>query len=65
MAKSKDYAAVPPDIVAAARPLREMRRPTACNNGRVCWVRDGAAAFPRHLPTGLPKCLGCGGVPRP
>lgn len=42
------------DIVARFEEARAVLRPLKCDSGKVCWVRDGAAAT-----KGDRVCVGC------
>ncbi len=53
-----------PDVIAAARPLREDHRPAECDARAGCWVQVGPAGcstveFPSN--NKAPRCCACGG----
>lgn len=50
-----------PMIIAETRHFREDAKPDACDGGKLCWVRDGIAAYKMGQPGGC--CSGCGGKP--
>jgi hypothetical protein len=55
---------IPPELVEAAKPMREMRAPPECTRGAKCWVLQGARAMTPPRTSGRYKCTGCGGWPR-
>ena len=58
----------PPDLVAAAQPMREGRKPLGCHYSSPCWVLDGRRSLTDtgfgSIHRGIPRCIGCGGKPR-
>jgi hypothetical protein len=51
----------PADLTAICRERRAVCAPLKCDQGQICWVRDGAPAFGPAGPGG--RCKGCGGKP--
>lgn len=49
-------------LFAEYAPHREPHRPLECDQGAVCWVRDGPPSI-AHVGTGG-QCTGCRGTPR-
>jgi hypothetical protein len=47
------------DLAAICRERRAICAPHECDQGAVCWVRDGAPSFGPAGPHG--RCLGCRG----
>jgi len=61
---TRDATADPPDLVAAALPMRERRRPIECTDADRCWVKIGRRSASRPNPGSnvAPRCNACGGI---
>lgn len=55
----KTYTPEEHELFARYRPQREKHAPTTCNEGEVCWVKEGLPAMGKSH-----HCLGCRGYPR-
>jgi hypothetical protein len=53
-----------PQLVAAAYPVRDARRPLECTFGGRCWVKLGRAGLMPDSAAHTPRCIECGGVIR-
>jgi len=52
---------VPRELIDAAKPMRELRRPRQCSCGILCWVECGPSSV-RNRNGNQPFCIECDGL---
>lgn len=58
--RDRQYPAADLEFFATYREARQRFTPTQCNEGEVCWVRDGPPSMDN---AGRIRCIGCDGPP--
>lgn len=58
--RDRQYPAAELEFFATYREARQRVKPTQCDQGVVCWVRDGPPSMDNP---GRIRCIGCGGPP--